>query len=355
MPWGYAAVAAASLGGAVLTSNAVGNAAKTQTAGADQATALQKYMYDTSRSDQAPYRAAGVGALGQLSAALGIAPPAGSGNAGGGNILANASGMPTGTGNLTPGMIAAQASGPHSGNGTVDNLLLGGGVAGGLFRKNATPIQDIAGALKLGRTITDAQWAQAGYGPGGADRNAPTLPTIPLAQANPTVPPPGSGAPGQTPQDSAVAAFQASPGYQFQFDQGVKATSQGMAAQGLGKSGAAQQALTQFGQGVANQEYGSWMNGLRSLAGIGQVATGQGQQANQNYATQGGNTLQNAAAARASGYVGSANAWSGVGNQLAQLAGTYQSQNNNYNPAMGGNYQGNYLAPFNSSAAAQGF
>lgn len=74
-------------------------------------------------------------------------------------------------GSLTPGMMAAQqATGTRGGGGNaginglgaIDPLNLFGG------RKNNSPIQDISQALALGRTITDAQWAQAGFGPGGA-------------------------------------------------------------------------------------------------------------------------------------------------------------------------------------------
>lgn len=60
--------AAGAIGGAVISSNAAGKAAKAQTQAAADANALQKYMYDTTRADQAPWRDIGGAAIGQLKA-----------------------------------------------------------------------------------------------------------------------------------------------------------------------------------------------------------------------------------------------------------------------------------------------
>lgn len=54
------------LGSAYLQSSAAGNALNAQTNATASANALQKYMYDTTRSDYAPYRAAGTQAVGNL-------------------------------------------------------------------------------------------------------------------------------------------------------------------------------------------------------------------------------------------------------------------------------------------------
>lgn len=48
------------------------NAAGAQIQAATQANDLQKYMYDTTRNDLAPYRQIGAGALGQMSALMGL-------------------------------------------------------------------------------------------------------------------------------------------------------------------------------------------------------------------------------------------------------------------------------------------
>jgi hypothetical protein len=57
-----------SIGGALIGSSATKSAAKTQANAANAATAEQKRQFDLQYTDQAPYRAAGVDALSQLSA-----------------------------------------------------------------------------------------------------------------------------------------------------------------------------------------------------------------------------------------------------------------------------------------------
>ena len=111
-------------------------------------------------------------------------------------------GAPGGTGGgglITPGMQAAMGVNPSSGGGSSGMGALGGAalgaiggplgaLAGGLlgnslFKKNRPYIQDIAAAMQNGTPITDSQWAQAGYGPGGAALNgsggAQPLPNAP--------------------------------------------------------------------------------------------------------------------------------------------------------------------------------
>lgn len=158
---------------------------------------------------------------------------------------------------------------------------------------------------------------------------------------------------------SATSAFQKGPGYDFAFNEGQRAVDRGMAAKGSVQSGARTKAQTRFGQGTANQEFSGWINKLGVLAGVGQTANAQQQQGAQAYAANTGNLMQDAAAARASGYVGSANAWSGATNNLSRLAGSLVPQPsnviNNYSNSGGGMFNGGYLAPFDSSAAAMGF
>lgn len=201
MPWGFAAAAAGAIGGAVISSNASDKASKTQAAAADQATGLQRDIYNQNRSDLAPWRDTGNNALKMLADSLGLN--------------------------------------------------------------------------------------------------------------------------GQSGNDAATSAFQKSPGYDFAFSEGQKAVDSGAAAKGMLRSGAQVKAQTRFGQNTANQEHGGWINKLQVLAGFGQNAQQQTQQGGQQFAVNTGNLMQDAAAARASGYVGSANATSGALNGLGKLAGTY--------------------------------
>lgn len=80
---------------------------------------------------------------------------------------------------------------------------------------------------------------------------------------------------GQEGRDQAVGAFQAGPGYQFAMDQGMQAANRAASAGGMLTSGNTLQALTRFGQGLANQEYGGWQDRLAGLGNMGLAASGE--------------------------------------------------------------------------------
>lgn len=73
----------------------------------------------------------------------------------------------------------------------------------------------------------------------------------------------------------ALAAFQESPGYQFQFDEGMRAVNAGAAAQGMSNSGATLKALQARGQQLANLDFGQYYNRLAGIAQIGQSSAAQ--------------------------------------------------------------------------------
>jgi hypothetical protein len=77
---------------------------------------------------------------------------------------------------------------------------------------------------------------------------------------------------------AATDAFHTSPGYDFAVDQGTQAALRGASAAGMLNSGNTLTALTQFGQGTADQEYNSWLDRLNGVSGQGMQAA-QGQQA----------------------------------------------------------------------------
>ena len=66
-----------------------------------------------------------------------------------------------------------------------------------------------------------------------------------------------------------MAKFQASPGYQFQLGQGLRAVDAGASAQGFDRSGAALKAEQTFGQGLAASDFGNYWNRLQQLSGSG--------------------------------------------------------------------------------------
>jgi hypothetical protein len=129
--------------------------------------------------------------------------------------------------------------------------------------------------------------------------------------------------------------FQQDPGYAFRLAEGQKALDRQAAARGGLISGGALKAAQRYGQEMGSQEYtnafnryqterAAKLNPLQSLAGVGQTAVNQLGAAGQNYATGAGEALGAGAQARASGYIGGANAISGgVGQYLG-----YQSNNN---------------------------
>lgn len=144
-------------------------------------------------------------------------------------------------------------------------------------------------------------------------------------------------------------------------------------AAGSRYSGATLKALQRFNSDLSSQEYGnaynrfqnnvsSRYNRLASLAGIGQTATNQTQQAGtnsanaisgigQNAMNNINNSMQNAATARASGYVGAGNA---INSGLSQWANNQQQQQ--YLNQMNGGYytpsQGGF-ADLNANATNQ--
>lgn len=75
---------------------------------------------------------------------------------------------------------------------------------------------------------------------------------------------------------AATGAFQAGPGYQFALDQGTQAALRGASAGGMLNSGNTLTALAGYGQGLANQEYGGWLDRLSGASTQGlSAANGQ--------------------------------------------------------------------------------
>jgi hypothetical protein len=138
------------------------------------------------------------------------------------------------------------------------------------------------------------------------------------------------GGSGKYAKDFSMADFQQDPGYAFRLSEGMKALDRTAAARGGMLSGAALRGATRYGQEMGSQEYtnafnryqtnrANQLNPLQSLMGAGQTAAGNVASAGQNYATNAGQNYMNAGNARASGYVGSANAWSNaIGNAYNQ-------------------------------------
>jgi len=148
--------------------------------------------------------------------------------------------------------------------------------------------------------------------------------------------------------------YQQSPGYQWQYQQGLNALNNQAAAGGMRLSGRALKAAEQYGQGLANQDYNQWyqrqlqahqqnqqdyqnyLSRIYQLAGLGSGAVNTGVQQGANYANAVGNIAMQGAQNQANlGMAGAANLnrsiQSGLGNYLAY------NQNQNMNNLLGAN------------------
>jgi len=160
------------------------------------------------------------------------------------------------------------------------------------------------------------------------------------------------------------------PGFQFRLQEGQKALENSAAARGGVLGGGTAKALQRYGQDYGSNEYGNVynrslteyqqgynqfqqqqanvFNRLSALSGGGQVAAGElnsaaGSTANNvgnilmTSGNQIGQNLNNAGAARASGYVGAGNAYSNAFSNLGGLASIYALMNQNQSSSGGGN------------------
>ena len=138
------------------------------------------------------------------------------------------------------------------------------------------------------------------------------------------------------------------PGYNFRLGEGMKALERQSAARGGLISGGALKAAQRYGQDFASTEFGNAYNRLAGLAGVGQTATGAMGNAASQFGTNAGNLMTGGAAARASGYVGGANALtSGLGQYM-----NYTQNQNLLNSLQGGG--GNANAVINPYFATTG-
>jgi len=109
--------------------------------------------------------------------------------------------------------------------------------------------------------------------------------------------------------------YEKSPYYDFLQKEGVKTREMGAASKGMLESGAEQKELTRFGEGLASQDYDTWLNRwyqsltpYQSMSGLGQTTGGQLGALGAQSAQAQGNFLNQAGQMQAAGYLGAANA-----------------------------------------------
>lgn len=114
--------------------------------------------------------------------------------------------------------------------------------------------------------------------------------------------------------------YTASPGYEFRLSEGLKGVENSAAARGILQSGGTLKGIDAYAEGMAAQDYGDQFNRVMAVAGGGQQAASTTAQLGANSANAQSELLQGIGNAKASGYVGQANAWGqGLGN-LATIA-----------------------------------
>ena len=175
-----------------------------------------------------------------------------------------------------------------------------------------------AGLTAQNRLMTLLGLAPQGVtGKGGLDGMGGSLLGTPIGAAGDVTSPDF----GRYARGFGAADFQADPGYAFRLAEGQKALDRQAAARGGLISGGALKAAQRYGQEMGSQEYTNafnryqterqaQLNPLQSLAGVGQTSSQQLGAAGQAMASGVGEAMGQAAQARASGYVGQANALS---------------------------------------------
>lgn len=290
MSWVAVAVGGASLVGGYMSSKGAKDAAKASAQGSDRAAQVQWDMFNQARQDNEPFRQGGLTGLQEYMSFLGLP-----------------------TSSVMNATTAQQSA--MSPSGAIE-----------WFDPNSrVPVADPESYRNdpLYKRAWDEVWQHHnGRFDKTSDRTAlgnhlQSIYDRQRAAQQTATPATGTTGGALTPQQ-ITDKLRATPGYQFAFNEGQRALESSAAARGGLFSGAAGKALAKYGQGVADQQYGTHLNRLAGLAGIGQTATSQNNQIGMQTAGNVGQAYQNAGNARASGIAGSANAW---GSTLGQLAG----------------------------------
>jgi len=160
-----------------------------------------------------------------------------------------------------------------------------------------------------------------------------------------------SGAPGEAGYgkyagDFTMQDFTTDPGYAFRLAEGNKALDRTAAARGGLLSGGAMKAAQRYGQDMGSQEYmnafnryqtnrANQLNPLQSLMGAGQTGANTLTQAAGQLGSDLGQNALGAGNARASGYMGQANALtSALGTAVNQYTGMYGGNYGPTNPSL---------------------
>lgn len=359
--WAIGAAAVGSVASAAIGADAAKDAARTQRAGATDASAVQREMFNTVNRQQQPFIQSGYGANAELSRLLGITPQSASGGAPGtgasrvGDLVSSRGGVPAVNQELyasdpgyreawdktlewekanRPGWKGQETYWARATNEDWNRL-------NEMMSRNLADYDARAGGAGTAQPGNASGWrptgsggvepdTRIGFGPGGPDPGGGATGGMPPGTGGTGLP---SGYLSQTfgPQQFAAGM---DPGYQWRLQQGAQGVMNTASAGSGSLSGPALKALMEYNQGAASQEFGSAFDRfqtqqgnifqrLSSVAGMGQsAAAGVGQQ---GVATAGniGANIVGAANAGAAGQIGAANAYGGALSDLGALAWMY--------------------------------
>lgn len=281
---------AAIIGASALSAGAgmlsASKASKAATNAADQNTAVQREMYQQTRSDLAPYAQGGAPAVNALQQRLGLSPAGAAKPAGG--FAGTSPAIPPGG-----GQPPAAPSGPAGGGMDWQGYLASNPDVANSEWLNGLPASQIGDQTGDGQVTAEdrAAYHWQNYGQDGNPHVAPTA--MPGAAAAPTeraanpYPMISAERPAATPPptygDAPSFGFSAddftqSPGYAWARDEALRGANAGYGARGILKSGAAVKGVMDRAQGLASQEYNTWFQQqlARQQADRGQYNTDRG-------------------------------------------------------------------------------
>jgi len=303
----------ASIVGSLFQSRAAGKAADAQADAARQANETERYIFDRSVELTEPQRVMGQNALAALGYEAGIAPLPTFGGTQTGNQPGNA-------------MTIEEIPGER-----VMNWNNGNGITYSDGPMTYRVGDQTFGSQQEAQAYIDGQPSVGGT-TGGFEYTPIQFPDDP---------------------NYSLEAFEASPGYQFRLDEGMKAIERAASARGLRLSGSALKDAARFNQGTAadefgafygrtmndyNRQYGEAMdsrNLLASLAGMGQQATQSQIGAGNQYAAGTSANTARMGNALAQGYQGQASAITGGINNLSNIYGMGMSGYLGQTPGLG--------------------
>lgn len=275
--------AVASIGGAILGSSAQKKAANTAAQAASDNTAannaLARDIYGQNKATLAPFVNTGTGASAAINALLGIGGVANNNTP----VAANYTGQPQ-----LPGVAQLLAR-------------------NGLFRGEPS-------ALQYGYNFLENQ-------PVPQNDTLMTTTGTPISYTQPSGVASQNGA-----YQNAFDNYRNSTGYQFRFNEGMKALDNSYASRGVGQSGAAAKAALQYGQNIASGDFGNYLNALMAQQGVGLSAAGAQAGVSTNFVNQ--TTANNNAAASAAANAAiakgnaTANMWGGIAGGIGNIFGS---------------------------------